>query len=283
MIQWLRDFKSVRTPKILVVELMVLGIMCVCSSNELSARIATSHSEQITFYDDTSADNIEENNEIDLESKPPKLLHAGIYTSAKASINAGEIPTGWKTFPVIAPYPDFGITMMYDLSSTYKLRAMLDMGISSTSIGIRPFIAPNDSNSTVLQSSYMSFAPMLMVSEFGYGGVAFSIPMGSVVRSLDGSTLNSSFSGNGQKVSLGQSMLIELRFGGRFPLIRDDNGTLDVLMLGSYSLSGVYSKETIGAEGISNIYSPLTVQPTIYNPIPASLSIGLRYMFRWSL
>lgn len=259
-------------------------LVCNHLSSPIILQTAESRGTKVTSNDESATVNSEEENtEIDIEAQPTRLLHAGIYTSAKASINAGEIPTGWKTFPVIAPFPDFGITMMYDLSSTYKLRAMLDMGLSSTSMGVRPFLAPNDSNSMVLQSTYMSFAPMLMVSEYGYGGIAFSLPMGSMIRSLDGSTLNSSFVGNGQKTSLGQSMLIELRFGGRFPLIRDDNGTLDVFMLGSYSLSGIYSSETIGKEGIANVYSPLSVPPNAYNLIPASLSIGLRYMFRWSL
>lgn len=210
-------------------------------------------------------------------------IQLGAHVGVRAGINASEIPTGWKTGVGVGSLPDIGLSGIVPVSAEYNLSTLMDIGVMSTSYKTKPFYSPSDSNTTVTQNQYLSFAPSLLY-RYGYVGLNIGIPLASTLSTSDETTTTSSFMSNKQASAFNNelALLLELRVGGYLPLIRDNEGTLSAFLLFSYQLSGTYSSFTKVRDSIYPAGDGTGSVSDIHNPRALSLSLGLRYLFDWS-
>ncbi|MFP4528264.1 MAG: hypothetical protein ACLFQX_06915, partial [Candidatus Kapaibacterium sp.] len=101
----------------------------------------------------------------------------------------------------------------------------------------------------------LTFAPYFYISGFVVG-VNFGLPMGgeSVEQDIDASDL---------------AALVEFKLGGVIPLMENPNGRLNLMLRAGYALTGLYAED-------------ITSQADSYNPHPASIELGLSYIFNIS-
>jgi len=180
----------------------------------------------------------------------------GPYIALKAGVNAGNIQQGTKTGVAFYGTPDFGATVFLPFSKTSNVGAALDLGYSTYGVKYLPDSNAVDNNTFLAKFNYFTFAPALNANNFTVG-FAFGIPLGESVANNSGS-ISKTYGTD----SMG--IIVEFRLGAMIPLLNSPTGRLDLLFQAGYMITGTYNNTSS------------------YNPHPATVSLGLNYLFSLS-
>lgn len=194
-------------------------------------------------------------------SQSVKDFSVGPSIMYKAGVSAVNTPDGRKNGVAFNKIPDFGLSSYIPFSSTSNLGVAFEIGYSSYSYLMK---AVHNSDEFQLNHSYLTINPNFYFGGFLLG-VSFDIPMSS---DYDGTEIKTST----------QNMLAEVKIGGMIPIFKDETGELNVVILGGYSLSGVY-KDFVKNDPMSGLITTDEEVTKVFNPRPASLGIGFNFLF----
>ena len=217
-------------------------------------------------------------------------IYVGPYIHAKPSINT-VVAEGYKTGVVFNSVPDFGVSTMFPFGVNSKIGFTLDLGHSSLGYGIKPEDSKFQSDSTNFVESYRYFniSPGFNFSGFTLG-VNIGMPIGASMESERGQSTHP-LKAFPQDIKVipeytdSLATLIEVRIGGAIPLIDNPSGRLTFNIQASYALTGLYTdyKDYRYAYPVERNKENGSVEyldpDESLNPKPASLSLGLSYLF----
>jgi hypothetical protein len=185
-------------------------------------------------------------------------IFAGLGAMAKASVNT-NVSNGTKTDVAFATVPDYHLSLFVPFSKKGSIGIGLDVGYSYYSYITKPESNPTNANSIKYQYSYFNLFPHLNLAGFIIGASFLSSP-DLTSKNLDGKeTVDATF----YKATNEPVGVTEIRIGGSIPVLDEDFGRLNVNILAGYMIDGQH-KDKIGD----------------MNPQPASLSLGLTYLFK---
>lgn len=207
----------------------------------------------------------------------PYEMGLGAHLRLKAGVNTASIPEGEKTFTTFNGIPDFGATFYVPFDKENNIGAIFEAGYLTNSYGQR-FLAAGllpDIDATV-KLNYIGISPNISLGVFSLG-MELGIPVGGSISvpGFETSFLGQKFTTPDTTVSIksdSMAVLVGLRAGVAIPLMQDENGRLNLVILGSYALTGAvknFSETDINGRPLSDSY----------NPKPVSLSIGVSYLF----
>ncbi len=180
----------------------------------------------------------------------------GPFIFAKAGVNAADVKQGIKNGVAISPLPDFGVTGYIPFNDESKIGATIDLAYSTYAYEKKYY--GDEGNPWTDKFHYFTIAPNLHVWGFLVGfGLGF--PLGGEIDK------------NAREVKSNDlEFMFELRVGAMIPIIESNFGRLNILIMGSYFLTGQFTNQFardfyIGGEG--------------YNTHPASLGLGINYIF----
>jgi hypothetical protein len=185
-------------------------------------------------------------------------LSIGPFIGMKASTDI-VAPENSQTSIKFSDIPDFGATFYVPLSQNRPIALSFDVGYSTYCILYEQKIGATDENTFIEKYSYFSIAPSISYSHFMLG-LNFGIPILWTIRNLSNSI---SFGSD-----YGEDMLtnIEVRLGGIIPIMHDEIGRLNVVIMGGYMVRKIAKDPP---SGTSNNFSPQA----------ASLLLGVNYLF----
>jgi hypothetical protein len=181
-------------------------------------------------------------------------VFAGPSILAKAGVNAGEIPNGFKTGVNFNGLPDLGVTLKFMFSKETSIGMIADLEYATYSYQMKPNDGANDNNTLITQAQYISFAPSLYLSGLTLGA-AFGFPSALATKFVSGTEVPNVGADDLTSPS------IELRIGGMIPVMTADIGQLNIVLRGGYMVTGMDSesdefspKVASGALGINFLF-----------------------------
>ncbi|MFC2131465.1 hypothetical protein ACFLSQ_08520 [Bacteroidota bacterium] len=175
-------------------------------------------------------------------------ISVGPFIGLKGGVNAADIPWGSKNGFAFNTMPEIGVTGYLPFVEDAFFGGAVDLAYSTSG-----FLMKYGELKHTHQYNYFNFSPYLYASGFTLG-LNFGIPLGGTISS----------SNNDEDVdSDDMATLIDVRLGGMIDVYANETGRLNIIIVGSYSLSGLLNKE-YGGE---------------YNYHPGQMYIGLNYMF----
>ncbi len=190
-----------------------------------------------------------------------KQLSIGPVIGYKAGISAVNTPQGRKNGVAPSKIPDFGVSAYVPLSSTSNLGLDAEIGLSSYAYLMKS--AFND-KSYQFNHSYITINPNFYFSGFIIG-LSFGIPVSS---DYDGKEIKTSQ----------QNILTEIKIGGMIPIFKDETGELNIVIMGGYALSGVFS-DFVKYDPVKNELPPTETITKVFNPRIATLGVGFNFLF----
>ncbi len=186
----------------------------------------------------------------------------GVFVAGKASINAVEVPSTRKTGVNFGSLPDVGISSYIPLNEDVNTGLRIEAGLYSWSYIDRPESSNFDNDNTRYfeEFTYICLSPMMQFGSFVVGLNA-GIPLQDGTRE----TISGNISRDILKEDL--STMIEVRLGICAPLVNNDNGRLNLTLIGSYALTQLGE----------NVYTEFG-RVYLWERRPASLSLGLDYI-----
>ena len=185
-------------------------------------------------------------------------MAVGPYLMLKAGVNAGTIPTGFKTAVVFNGAPDFGAEFYLPFTKSLPVGASLDFGLQTYGILSKPSSGASDDNTFTTKYHYIAISPSFVASIVSLG-FTFGIPSGVSTSNTSGTYTN-----NGSTSDM--ATIVEAHIGVAVPILNDNTGRLNFLVMGSYVLTGMDA--------------PSSGAVTSYNPVVASLGVGFNYLFK---
>jgi len=170
----------------------------------------------------------------------------GAYINGKIGINAAEVMPGIKN-NILLGGPDFGIIGCVPLSEDMSTAGMLEVGYTSLPFSTKIELVGKNVEYVF---KYVTISPQFFISGFTVG-LDIGFHNATYLNGTETSIYNSAAEG----------IYTAVKLGGMFPVLTNELGALSVALNGSYALTG------IGNEGEK------------YPFHPASLSLGLNYMF----
>lgn len=200
----------------------------------------------------------------------PFSFGAGIY--GKASTNAVVQPEARKTDFIFNNVPDFMLNAYLPYSSTNDIGLFTEMGFNN-----HQFFTEDANNGENYTSSinYFSIAPYLYMEDFLIG-FSISVPIAADYGLPSGTALPNDEVSELERLN----NLFELRLGYIYTLYEDYNGRLNISILASYSMNGLFNNYEE-----NDPYKELIIQPEdyrvteVFNPRIASINIGISYFF----
>ena len=197
---------------------------------------------------------------------PPAL---GLTFAYKGGVNGFTNPLGRKNGIALNNIPDAGITTYLPLDFIYNLGMYIDLMYNTNTFLMKynyDGIEKKYANSDRMRFSYFSISPTFNHSGFNLGfnlGIPVSADWEGVI--IANSKLNN---------------LIEVRAGYSYPLYFDEVGRLNLFINASYALNGVY-KNFVQDDPLKNTVPayPPQIITNYYNPRPASIQIGVQFLF----
>lgn len=180
-------------------------------------------------------------------------LAVGPYLMLKAGVNAGTIPDGTKTGVAFNGIPDLGAVVYIPFSKEHLLGMPLGIGYHTYAYQSKPNSGSTDDNTFVTKVHYLAISPNVQLQAFVVGFTAGFSPSGS--SSNVSGTLT-----NDIKSSDMTNLVVDVHFGLGLPVVNTAAGRLDILLNASYMISGIASNSD-------------------YNPHPASMALGMSYLF----
>lgn len=191
-------------------------------------------------------------------------LSAGPFFALKGGVNGGYIPEGRKNAALFNGLPDFGITLFYPLGEESDLGLMMDLAYTTYAYQIEGVDVNYKAD---CKYSYISFAPNMHYNGF-VAGFNFGMP------------IDNSFGDKLKSEKL--NFMVEIRLGYVYPLLNDEDGSLNVFMQAGYMMTGLFS------DYVKDDPLLATIPPTYpekftnkYNPRTVSLLIGLNYLLNF--
>ena len=197
---------------------------------------------------------------------PPAIGPTFAY---KGGINGFTNPLGRKNGIAINNIPDVGITTYIPLDLIFNLGLYVDLMYNTNT-----FLMKYDYNS--IENDYMNkdrmrFSYFAISPTFNHAGFTLGFNLGIPV------------SADWEGISIATSKLnnlIEVKAGYSYPIYFDEVGRLNLFINASYALNGVYRnfkeddplKNTVPA-------IPPQIITNYYNPRPASIQIGVNFLF----
>ena len=197
---------------------------------------------------------------------PPEL---GLSIGYKCAVNGFPNPQGRKNGIAFNNVPDVGLTGYVPLDFVYNLGLYVDLGYNTNTF-LMKYNYDADSKSYLTQDrmrfSYISFSPTFSHCGFKLG---FSVGF-PISADWEGVNIRTSNLRN----------VIELKAGYTYPLYYDRVGRLNVFFNASYALHGIYN-DFVKDDPLRNTVPAMGGQiiTNYYNPRPASIQIGLNFLF----
>lgn len=215
-------------------------------------------------------------------------IYIGPYVGANMSLNTA-VANGFKVSPELSA-PDFGAQVLVPFGKKSTIGFMLDIGSSKTSFTTKPETKDVDSNTVKETYSYFNVSPQLYLSGFIIG-LNFGLSPTQTAQNLNEKDYYISYMYDSEtKFKLREKAKdsylktrMDLKVGGAIKLLNDENGMLNLNIMATYNLSGLYEKAEnyYYAYEIDNANSmPKEEAKNSLNPTPVSLSLGLSYLFR---
>ncbi len=204
-------------------------------------------------------------------------LRVGPYLALPLSINAAQIPDGWKTALRVEAMPDMGLHVLMPVMSSAGLYGAMNLGFHRADFVSRPYTAINDSNTRMLSVACFEISPMIALP-YAYAGLRIALPLSASMQSYDGAVNSTNYrDSNGAYTSLSSvcKPILELQAGGQLPLLIDAQGTLYATATISYQLGSAF-KDGFVSRSVLYDGAALTASQ---DPRSLSLSIGLLYLF----
>lgn len=179
----------------------------------------------------------------------------------KGGVNAGNIPTGFKTGANINLIPDVAATFRILLNKDESIGFTADAGYAQYTYRTRPESesVANDDNTIISKHTFFNIAPMFYISGFQIGA-SFGFPLAYHAVRVSGAS-------DAEFTTKQTSPNVELRIGGMIPVFRDKTGSVNILIHGGYMLTGLIDS------------SELSTAEAEFNPKAASFGIGVNYLF----
>ena len=197
---------------------------------------------------------------------PPAL---GPTVAYKGGVNGFTNPQGRKNGIAFNNIPDVGITTYIPLDLIFNLGLYLDFMYNTNTFLMKYNYNPNKNdymNKDRMRFSYFSISPT-----FNHAGFTIGFNYGMPVSAdWEGVNIATSKLNN----------LIEIKAGYNYPIYFDEVGRLNLFINASYALNGVYKnfKEDDPLRNVSPAIPPQIIT-NYYNPRPASIQIGVNFLF----
>jgi hypothetical protein len=196
------------------------------------------------------------------------LVGAGINT---------ENATGRKVNPDFMGMPYVGAAIYAPFGIDTRMGLRLDIAYSSVSSLVRPYEmyagGSNWSKSFQERYNYVTIAPMINLAGFLIG-MGINIPASGTMKNDAGTEF--------EVRTADMKTALDVRLGGQITVWDSNMGILTVDILAKYGFSGVYNDNsyTIGS-AVEHIGFPAdnVTAKTITGMVPASLTLGLSYLF----
>ncbi|MFN8362043.1 MAG: hypothetical protein U0264_19215 [Candidatus Kapaibacterium sp.] len=209
-------------------------------------------------------------------SKAQFTISGGPYIYGKYGINISERPyysysSYYNRLTVTTENDpsmdvDFGIVGKISLVDI-GMTAIFDGGYSTTSSTIKLGSDATDNETYTTRVHYLNLSPMLNFKWFLIGG-NFGLPLSATTTNASDTRSISAASSEEMR------MKIELRLGATFPVVKNSNGNLNLVVLGNFMFTGLYGDTPYDNPGYAILhYSNLT------NPRVWTLSLGVNYLF----
>lgn len=200
-------------------------------------------------------------------------MNIGPFVHAGAGVNT-TVAQGWKTGPAFSGMPDIGVAAQYGLNPAGSLRVGLDLGYSALAFESQRV----STNQRIRERyNYLSLFPHLYYQSFVVG-VSYNMPLSGQCTDID-NDLDVSTVINGSKIFEDYLASIPcLKTGVRITLATNNNNTLNLDVMVSYALSGLFAdgKNYVGAydyNGVNLVYN------SAKNASPADIHLGFSYLF----
>jgi hypothetical protein len=198
------------------------------------------------------------------QEEPPltETMSIGPYIALKAGVNGSNVQEGRKNGISFNGIPDVGLSLYYPLGTTSTLGLHGDLGYSLYTF----YIKDAGNNKEYLNKySYITFAPNF---RFGYFSIGFNfgVPLsGKVEEDVRTEDMN---------------YLAEFRITGTYPILQDEDGTMNVFFTGGYMFTGVF-KDYAKSDPHKNLIPIVSPDNTTnkFNLRAISASLGINYMF----
>lgn len=220
---------------------------------------------------------------IQASAAEPNVTGIGLHMRAKIGFNTASMPDGSKTFISFNGIPDFGATFYLPYPKKNNIAMLIEAGYLTNSYGEKAAASTVSGVAfpeidAVVKLNYIAIAPTFAIGIFNIGmevglPVGGSINIPSFQASLGGQPLAPTQDTSLSIDSDAMTLLVGLRMGFTIPLIRNEDGRLNFVVVASYALSGAQDNFDRATDKNGR---PLSDD---YNPKPASLSIGVSYLF----
>ena len=188
----------------------------------------------------------------DEESEGNYTLGVGLQIGYKMGVNAADPPQGIKNDLGLAGIPDFGVTVYIPFDKRSKMGLVADAMYANYAFGLKMYDDPN--NKWTNRLNYLTLGGHFYLSGFTLG-LVIGLPTGG----------EAVYESRTDEIKSDQlATMYALKIGANIPVYYDDIGRLNLVAQLGYFLSGLYS------DGFG---------PRANNPHPASLMLGISYMF----
>jgi hypothetical protein len=166
-------------------------------------------------------------------------------------INAAEVPNSIQNALSVLKGVDFALLGYLPMSEDSRTGLFVELGHTNTPFGIKYYGLADRDNGHINQR-FFTISPYLLMSGFTIG-LDFGFALKLRESDLNNVTAN--------LIPMKSDINVNLRIGGMVPLLTSDLGTLNFIVNGTYSFTG------------------LSYCGTAYTYRPSTLSMGLNYLF----
>lgn len=220
---------------------------------------------------------------IQASAAEPNVTGIGLHLRPKIGFNTASMPDGSTTFISFNGIPDFGATFYLPYPKKNNIAIVIEAGYLTNSYG--ETAAPSTISGVVfpevdavVKLNYIAVAPAFAIGVFNIG-MELGLPVGGSINipsfqaSLGGQPLAPTKDTSINIDSGAMTLLVGLRMGLTIPITKNENGRLNFVAVASYALTGAQDNFDQATDKNGRSLSD------DYNPKPASLSIGVSYLF----
>ena len=213
----------------------------------------------------------------------PYALYFGYYLGTTGSVITA-IKDGMKFGPNFT-FPDMGFSLLVPFGKNSPFGLLLNIGKSSYSYHTFPTKGENDSTTITEKYTYTNIQPMLYLGGFTLG-VKVGIPQEASAKNGKDNEVNMFYNGTPVDTNTFRAVSkddlntkFDVCVGGSITLVDSEVGKLKLNIEGSYNLNGLFKD----VDRYPIAYGDDKKPASKYNPKPASLTLGLSYLFKLGL
>ena len=175
-------------------------------------------------------------------------ISVGPYLGIKGGVNAADVPNGTYNGFAFCNLPEIGISSYFPFVDKSSFGGGLNLAYSTDA-----FLTEINDTKTTYQFNYFKLSPHLYASGFILG-LNIGIP-------LSGTSETKNITTDAKIADM--STAIDIKIGGVITVFSNQIGRFNIVIEGSYSLSGILQKKYLDE----------------YNYHPGQMWLGLNYMF----